>query len=357
MVGPVPSLYGGISKVVGSFLEASLPDMELDYVATSTKRAGIYKTAVFVCGLGCIFLKLIFQRPDVVHLHFSKGASLYRKFVVQKIAHLFKVPVVVHSHSFGPRIEAKRGRFTEPDFFSQASFLSRRIISQVLDGAEAILVLSERIRFCFQNITRNKNIWVLFNPVDCEKYTPEDRKREGRTMLFLGDFSEEKGIKTLIKAVTPVINELTEARFILCGGKREDIAEIVEDWGVESHVEIPGFVSGKKKVEVFKNADLFVLPSYKEGLPVAVLEALSSGLPIITTPVGGIPDVIKEYQNGLFVDPGDHKALAEKITFLLKNEDVRKKIGENNRKKALDEFNTDVVIKDLRRIYTKVVRS
>ena len=356
MVGPVPFLYGGVSKVAGSFLEAEKPGIDMDYIAASTKKSLVYKVSLYVSGLARIFFRLLFQKPDIVHIHFSKGASIYRKYMIERITSLFKVPVVIHSHSFAPKIEVRKGVFPEPEFYSRASFFAKKIISRFLDRADGIVVLTERIRFCFQNITQNRNIRVLHNPVDCRKYVPGAKKGPGKRVLFMGDFSERKGIKTLVKAASIVKDKLPDVRFILCGGRRKEIAETVADWGIEEHVEIKGFVSGREKSDIFKRADLFVLPSLSEGLPVVILEALSSGLPIIATPVGGIPDVFKEYQNGLFIEPGDHKALAENIIFLLENDDVRERIRENNRKKALDEFDTSVVVNELKRIYEGVMR-
>jgi len=356
MMGPVPFLYGGVSKVAGSFLEAKKPGIDIDYIETSTKKSLLYKVSLYMAGLVRVFFKLLFHRPHIVHIHFSKGTSIYRKYIFESMACLFNVPVVIHSHSFGPKIEVKKGIFPEPDFYRQASFFARKIISRFLDRADSIVVLSERIRFCFQNITENRNIRVLPNPVNCQKYVPGDKKRPGKRALFMGDFSESKGITTLVRAASDVVDELSDVRFVLCGGRRQEIAETIADWGMEDSVEIKGFVSGREKSDMFREADLFVLPSLGEGLPVVILEALSSGLPIITTPVGGIPDIIKDYQNGLFIEPGDSKALAENIIFLLKNDDVRERIGENNRKKALDEFDTPVVLRELKKIYEMVMR-
>jgi glycosyltransferase involved in cell wall biosynthesis len=356
MVGAVPFLYAGISKVAGAFLGAKKPGIDINYIATSTKKSVIYKISLYVAGFCRVFFALLFKRPHIMHIHFSKGNSIYRKYFLEEMACLFNVPVVIQSHSFTPRIEARNGIFPEPEFYSRASFFTKKIISRFLNKADGIVVLSQRIRFCFQNITQNRNIWVLHNPVDCHKYVPGEIKGPGKRVLFMGDFSERKGIKTLIRAASDVISEISDVRFVLCGGTRKEIAETVTDWGIENHVEIKGFVSGKEKSDIFKKADLFVLPSFSEGVPVAVLEALSSGLPIITTPVGGIPDVFKDYQNGLFIEPGDHKALAENILFLLKNDDVRERIGENNRKKALAEFDTPVVVEELRRIYERVIK-
>jgi len=356
MVGPVPFLYAGISKVAGSFLEAKKPGIDINYIATSTKKSVVYKISLYAAGFFRVFFALLFKKPHIMHIHFSKGNSLYRKYFLEEMACLFNVPVVIHSHSFGPKIEVKNGVFPEPEFYSHASFFTKKIISRFLKRADGIVVLSERIRFCFQNITQNKNILVLHNPVNCHKYVPGEIKGPGKRVLFMGDFSETKGIKTLIRAASDVIGEISDVRFVLCGGRRKEIAETITDWGIEEYVDIKGFVSGKEKSDIFKRADLFVLPSLSEAVPVAVLEALSSGLPIITTPVGGIPDVFKDYQNGLFIEPGDHKALAENIIFLLKNDDVRERIAKNNRKKALDEFDTSVVVKELKEIYEGVMR-
>jgi len=357
MVGPVPHIYGGISKVAGTYLQSPDPDMKISYVALSTKRPLIYKTALFFSGLFRIFFKLLFQRPDIVHLHFSKGASIYRKWVVQKMGVFFKVPVVVQSHTFLPEIDIKRPQGQKIDFYKRGSWMGKKVAGLFLDRADAVLVLSERIKLCFQKITSNKNIRVLPNPVNCQKYRFEEPEREGRRVLFMGDSSQRKGVRVLVKAASEVIRERPEVKFILCGGGKEQIQELAEEWGVENHVEVTGFVSGKKKQAYFKNADLFVLPSFREGLPVSMLEAMASELPVAAAPVGGIPDVLKEFQNGVFFNPGDYKGLAEQILFLLENRDVRKKIGKNNWKKALDEFDTPVVLRSLKKIYQDVIQN
>jgi len=357
MVGPVPYLYGGISKVAGSFLDAKNSGVQIDYVKTSTKKSFVYKIPVFVTGLIKVAFKLILQRPHVVHLHFSKGASLYRKLAVEKLVHLFDVPVLVHSHSFAQKIDVRNGIFPIPDFYKKSSLFSKKIIKHFLDRADAVIVLSEGIKSCFRNITRNKNIRVLPNPVDCRKYLPGDKTRGGNQILFMGDFSQSKGIHILLKAVPEVRKYQPGVQFNLCGGRREEIQDMVKKFDIENEVKIPGFVSGKEKVEFFKESDLFVLPSYGEGLPIAILEAMSSGLPIITTPVGGIPDVLEEKQNALFVCPGDHQDLSEKIIFLLKQREMRARIGANNRQKAQEEFDTPVIIRRLREIYSEVIKN
>jgi glycosyltransferase involved in cell wall biosynthesis len=97
---------------------------------------------------------------------------------------------------------------------------------------------------------------------------------------------------------------------------------------------LPGIVTGEQKNKLVLEADIFALPSYNEGLPIALLEAMAAGMAIITTPVGGIPEVITDGDNGFLVAPGNISDLAEKLTILVNNQELRQKMGWRNRKIA-----------------------
>ena len=116
---------------------------------------------------------------------------------------------------------------------------------------------------------------------------------------------------------------------------------------IERSVRICGYVEGKKKEEVYLNSTVYVLPSYYEGMPQSLLEAMSYGLPVVTTNVNAIPDLVQDCVNGLLIEPGDIHALAQKIIMLLGEEHLRTELGNNARSHVSENFNVDAKLLDL----------
>jgi glycosyltransferase involved in cell wall biosynthesis len=159
-----------------------------------------------------------------------------------------------------------------------------------------------------------------------------------------------------LKAIPLVLGKEPYVRFILCGdGDIDNCKLICESEGISDKVIFCGWVRGQKKIDEIKNADVFILPSYREGLPVSILEAMSAGLPIVSTNVGGIPNIIKDGINGFLFKPGDLEAITDRIIKLSRDEVLRLKMGEKNVVKANKMFDVDIVIKQLCQIYKELL--
>ena len=117
-----------------------------------------------------------------------------------------------------------------------------------------------------------------------------------------------------------------------------------------------GWVSGEQKDKAFRESMIFCLPSYAEGFPMAVLDAWAYGLPVITTPVGGIPDVAKDGKNMLLFNPGDIDALAQQLEKMIVNEELRKSIADESILFAHTTFNLNTINKQLGNIYEELTR-
>ena len=116
-----------------------------------------------------------------------------------------------------------------------------------------------------------------------------------------------------------------------------------------------GWTKGEKLIEVYRLADIFVLPSYMEGLPNVILEAMASRLPIITTPVGNIPDIVKEGQTGIFVPPKDVIKLAQSLESLFLSDPTRKILGDNGFNVARETFKADIAAHKMREVFHGLV--
>lgn len=357
MVGPVPRSYAGVSKVAGMILDSSFPGhIDLRYVSSGTRGNWCRKLYQGFAGLARVLWALGWRWPDLMHLHVSKGSSIVRKSVFMWLAHLFRVPVILHFHSFLSRARCPDGTWRAPDVYRDAPRWLRWLIVRMLNRAECIVVLSSSYRSSFQTITDNSSLLVLPNPVDCNVFRPDHAPSREQIVLFMGDFSPRKGVRDLIEAIPLVLETDPNARFVLCGSDRGGaISNIIRAAGLEPFVELPGFVAGTEKVQWFQRATVFVLPSYQEGVPIAILEAMAAGLSIVATPVGGIPDVLEEGEQALFLEPGDVESLAVHIRRLLEDGALRQKMGRLNRREAETHHDIPVFMERLAQIFQSVL--
>ncbi len=175
-----------------------------------------------------------------------------------------------------------------------------------------------------------------------------------RMILFVGTLSPHKGPDILIKAMSEIVKEVPDVKLVFVGhgGMREELEMLSKKLGVEKNVEFAGFVEESMKPLYYRAADVFCLPSVMkhEIFGIVNLEAMACSVPVVASKIGGVPDVVKDGENGLLVLPGDSGSLADAIIYLLENEDVREKMGTNGRKKVED-YSWDKVAEETEKVY------
>jgi glycosyltransferase involved in cell wall biosynthesis len=135
-------------------------------------------------------------------------------------------------------------------------------------------------------------------------------------------------------------------------GMMDTVAKIIKG---KERMHMIGAIRGKDKIaEMYQAADVYVLPSYREGLPLTLFEAMAAGLPIVASPVNGVPYEMKEPENGLFVRYGDLKGLKRSILQMLDDKEFARKVSANNRKKASN-YNWDIITQRTKKIYEEVI--
>ncbi|MEM2953534.1 MAG: glycosyltransferase family 4 protein [Candidatus Bathyarchaeia archaeon] len=242
---------------------------------------------------------------------------------------------------------------------------------RLLKRSDMIIAVSEYTK---KEILKNYDMpaWkikVIFNGVDLDKFKPaRDKAKFKRELgfndrdlliLYVGRLYSRKGLPTLISAIPHIVKKVRNARFIISGKGFSDeekrLRGYAEKFKVRENVIFLGYFPDEKLPSLYKAADIFVFPSIYENMPFAMLEALASGLPVVTTRVGGIPEVIDNGKNGFLVEPYDSLALADKVLCLIENPSLALEIGLSGRKTVERRFNWNNIVKQVLEIYDEAL--
>ncbi len=287
---------------------------------------------------------LVSVGPDALYYNLSATPlGLIKDFVVINLAAPFTARIVAHARG-GHYHRLHRG----------ANPFVRLLALWTWGMCHRILVQSEGLKEQFRGAVPEYKLGIVPNPAPEEFFhLRPDYSR--RVVLFVGHRSVAKGWTTLLKVVPEVVKRFPDVRFVALGTEIEQETnvtwvpgesvrrvwkEYVEDRGLKDRFTVKENVFGRDKLRAYEGASVFVLPSYSEGFSMAVLEAMASGLPVITTPVGALPEVLPE--GTPFVRPGDTVGLKDALIRLLSDEALRRDLGRRNRERARD-FHEDRV--------------
>ena len=183
------------------------------------------------------------------------------------------------------------------------------------------------------------------------------KRSEIKQILFLGFITELKGCFDIPEIIEKVIQQYDKIKVILAGsGEVEEIQEILKKKNLEKYFVFPGWVKKEEKEELLKTANLFLLPSYTEAMPMSILEAMGYGLPIIASNVGGIPQLVEEGKNGFMVTPGDIDGFSTAILNIIQNDDLNYEMGKNSLEKADEKYSLEAHIQKIKELYDTVLR-
>ena len=218
------------------------------------------------------------------------------------------------------------------------------ILKLVLKNADDVIALTEDMKNGMQKFC-DKDILVIPNGIDLETFKGLSRETartrleirdNANVILFVGRLHHVKGVKYLIKAMELIVRKNKNAKLMLVGDgeEREELESLVEKFGLKERVKFVGRVQNEEIPQYMVASDVLVLPSLSEGFPVTILEAMASGLSIVATTVGGLPEIVKDGENGFLVEPNNYGQIAEKVILLLEDEELRYKISKNNKERT-----------------------
>ncbi|MDD3436887.1 MAG: glycosyltransferase family 4 protein [Candidatus Gastranaerophilales bacterium] len=338
MIGP--EAQGGISSVIGLYKDYGLNVINL----ASYKKNNIFFQMIFYPFFIFQYIITLLTNKNIklVHIHNASRGSFLRKIFVFNIAKIFRKKVIIHIH--GAEFDL---------FYNKSPDLIKKLITNTLNQADLIIVLSQEWKSKITDICSNKNIKILYNPTIIKDI--QHIKSDYVNFLFMGRLGKRKGTYDIIEAAKYIKNPNVIIN-LYGDGDIEEFQNLINDNNLQDKVKIRGWISGDKKEEVYGDSDILLLPSYNEGLPMSILEAMAHGLSIISTPVGGIPEAVEDGTNGFLIQPGDYKALAEKIDLLASDTSLREKMGSESYNIAKEKFDIKIIIKELQEIYDELLK-
>lgn len=333
-IGPSRKTLGGMASVLNVY-EKSVPGFK--HLSSNSQRG----TLAGLFALAYTLVRMPIERlrgRNVLHVHSASGKSFVRKSLIMRYGCMLGYKVIYHCHG----AESK-------EYFQRIGLPKAQ---KSLNVASAVVVLSESWKDYFEGTFGLDNVHVIYNPINLPSSPAMPEASSPLRLLFLGRFGDRKGIFDLLDVIARNQDRWRGRLFLSAGGdgEVERFKDVVDQAGIADMVEYIGWVSGQAKEDAFASSHILILPSYNEGLPISVLEGLAHGKPIISTPVGGIPEVVETGVNGILVAPGDKDALEKAIDSYLLDPGLIKRHGQAARRTALG-FSPEAITGKLQQLY------
>lgn len=344
-IAPGSETQGGITAVVQNYKKTAFWRVNncLEFSSTIDETGFLYKLIYLLGRYPLFFITLIIHRPAAISIHTSYGNSFFRKTLYLLISRSLGVRAILHIHpaSFY-------------DFYAEGGSIRKRLITMSLTLSDRVIFLSDEQRQQFSNIIPKGKSFVMSNPVDIEKYDiwKNEWKKNKKQILYLGWIIPGKGVYDIVDAIPRILESCSDAIFLFVGNKDIDnLRSYIASRGLENSAIVPGWVEGIEKINLLRTSRILILPSYTEGVPNVILEAMASHLPIITTPVGGIPSVIQDGHTGLFIEPGNPDDIAKAINTLLDDDNQCSELADRAFDEVNKKYSLNVISQKLTAIY------
>jgi glycosyltransferase involved in cell wall biosynthesis len=339
------------NHVINRFFEKKLIRINFSTEIEELRQFSVKKLGTFISTLFKLKWILIRFRPDLVYFSLIPvGSGFIRDAIYALTIKLLGKKVVYHLHNRGiPRYKSK-------PLYS--------ILYKWVFNNSAIIHVSESLMLSEIKLLKlsNTKTFVLGNTIEEFIVNKRDRNNEKLQLLFLSNYFPEKGLMTLLEAIRILKEKSLGIKLNAYGSVQSKDEEVrcrkfVEEHDLTKYVSINGPVFDKEKYKVFENADIFIFPSYfrEECVPVTILEAMNAKLPVIATNIGAIPEMIEDGKDGILVDPMKPARLAQKIDILIKDESLRKELGQNAYRRFKKTFSYSVFENEMSAIFDNIL--
>lgn len=350
-IGPAPAgpdSRGGMASVMTLLAEHPADDVEIRVVPTFVDGSVLRRLWVGVRGMLFSSWLVLVGRVDVLHVHLAHGGSVVRKSLPLTVARLRGVATVVHAHSYD---------FT--GWLDGLPSVAQRVVRRALAADRWIVLGSSHVEAFAPRLQMPVDrVVVLHNPAVLPGFSGPLREHDPLdpvVIVSLGRLGHRKGSFEVVAAAATLPEDVrARVRIVLAGdGDRDDVENAVAEAGVGDVVEIRSWLDPAQRDALMNEAEVFILPSHDEGLPMALLESMAAGLAPIVSPVGGIPNVVTDGQEGLIVQPGDVEGIAKAIRRVVDDPDLRLRLRETARERSRD-FGVTAWYEDLASLWREI---
>lgn len=339
MVGTTEKSGGGVTTVIK--LIKKMPVWEkyhIYWLGTQTQENKLWR--LWYAIKAAFISPFLIWRYDIIHFHFVPGTCQITQLPQLICAKLYGKKIILEIH-IGNQLK----KHTKNNFFKWW-----------LNQADQILLLAKHWEKLFhENYPEiTTPVSVLYNA--CEMVSPIKREDKENLIIMAGWLNENKAPDILIKAWNQIKDKHRDWHITIMGnGEVERFKQMAINMNLGDSIDFPGYLTGEKKEIILHKSSIYCMCSYEEGFPMVVLESWARNTAVITTPVGGLPDVIKDNENCLIFPFGDSNALANCLEKLIENEDLRWFISENGRLTAQKNFSLESINNELEKIYKNIL--
>ncbi len=342
---------GGMFKVADYLIQSQDPAVntqsaKLIALDTRGKSSAICSIWILAMALMRVAYGRTSGRLAGVHVNMAERLSLFRKGAVVVTSKMLGVPVVLHLHA--AQLHA---------FFPKLPRPLQALTRWVFTLPECCIVLgSAAERFVIEQLRVPKSrVEIVINGVPSPAAPRRIRRaHEVQRLLFVGNLDERKGVTDLLRAMAlPGFEDLRAELVFAGGGDVESYAAKAKELGLDSRVSFAGWSAQKEVAELMAQADVLILPSYDEGLPLVILEAMANGVAVVCSPVGEIPSFLQDGISACFVQPGDVKNLSATLQRVLKQPGLMETLERNGRALYLEKFSMTQFFSSVARIHAR----
>ena len=346
MIIPSFSAKGGITSVASGYRNSQLEDdFDIKYIETYCD-GNIFLKVLFALKAYIVYIGyLFFWHPSIIHIHSSFGGSFYRKVPFVILGKWFKIPIINHIHGADFNI-----------FYLNAPTIKKRLINNIYNKCFKLIALSEEWKENLKKIVDENKIVVIENYSILNKDAIQERryKKNNYNVLFLGFVCKRKGCYDIPSIVEKVVREIPDAKFVLAGSGDIEQIKAITPVTIRNNITYPGWVRDNEKDKLLREADLFFLPSYNEGMPMAILDAMGYGLPIVSSTVGGITKIVHNGENGYVCKAGNVDDFARAIIKLLTDDKALKNFGQSSVTIIANGYSLEEHINRIEKLYRSV---
>ena len=332
-----PAFDGGMGSVIQGYIK--LFGLPKENVWNSYKNG-------FIKSLPCLFaicFKILFkQQKNIVcyQIHLASDGSIPRKLMIALCLRLRNRKFIVHLHG---------SKFQE-------HCLQRLLVRILVKLSDAVICITEQMKNFLEKENLKCRIFIIPNFCETIAENPVDlRKHENPVkIIFSGRFCQRKGTFDLLNAFEKANFDAPAQLYLYGAGETEKLREIVKNSSKKDCISVNGWIAHDEYLKKLSGYDFLVLPSYAEVFPMSILEAMGVGLPVISTCVGGIPEMVENNHSSILLNPRNMDELVNALEKLVNNLDLRIEFSKNAWKDAKERFSPEIILRKLEDVYDQV---